>query len=120
MHWSEEFRNYWASASLSHELTVDSVNSNAAHLRARSRKINVVDLAVIAPHVDTRGSAVRAGTFLHPNVERRQSEIFSIHGEVEFLVFGVRDLAVEIRLDVRRRNGRRRWFRLNRRRRDWL
>ena len=107
-----------ASGALLQRLPVDFVNLDAGHLRTSRHEIDIVNPAVVALHVDTRGSGIAAGTFLSPNMERRKREILPVHREVEFLVFGVRDLAIEISFDIGRRHGRGCRFGLSRRRRS--
>ena len=80
-------RRYRASGSLSQCLAVDLVNPDAAHLRACRHKVDLVNSAVVASHVDGHRSAVGAGTFLRPNVKRSQREILPIHRHVESFVF---------------------------------
>ena len=43
-------------------------------------------------------------------MKRRQGKVLAVDGDVEFLVFRLRDLPVEIRVHIRRRNGRGSWF----------
>ena len=75
------------SESLSQRLAIDLVNPDAAHLRTHSRKVDIVNPAVVAPHVDASGSAIAAAALLRPNVKGRKRKILSVHCHVEFHVF---------------------------------
>ena len=63
---------------LSQRLAVDFVKPDAAHLRARCHKIDIVNAAVIAAHIDAHRSAVGAAFLLPPNVKRRHRDIFPV------------------------------------------
>ena len=72
--------------SLSHELTIHPVDFDASHLGSGRDEIDIVNSALVAPHVDAGRGAVKARALLRPNVEGRKRKVLPVSRKMKFFV----------------------------------